>query len=72
MTFLLGRAKKWGIYRLLIYAYNRVVHKETALGNLVPTQSITAEEARNRPNIDGQEKIHRGIFRGLRNISETP
>ena len=30
------------------------------------------EEAKNRPNIDWQEKIHRGILRGLRNISETP
>ena len=31
-----------------------------------------AQEAKNRPNIDWQEKIHRGILRGLRNISETP
>jgi hypothetical protein len=31
-----------------------------------------SQEARNRPNIDWQEKIHRGILRGLRNISETP
>jgi hypothetical protein len=30
------------------------------------------QEARNRPNIDWQEKIHRGILRGLRNSSETP
>ena len=30
------------------------------------------QEAKNRPNIDWQDKIHRGISRGLRNISETP
>ena len=30
------------------------------------------QEVRNRPNIDWQEQIHRGILRGLRNISETP
>ena len=30
------------------------------------------QEAKNRPNIDWQETIHRGILRGLRNISETP
>ena len=30
------------------------------------------QEAKNRPNIDWQDKIHRGILRGLRNISETP
>ena len=28
-------------------------------------------EAKNRPNIDWQEQIHRGFLRGLRNISET-
>jgi hypothetical protein len=31
-----------------------------------------AQEAKNRPNIDWQDKIHRGILWGLRNISETP
>jgi hypothetical protein len=31
-----------------------------------------AKEARNRPNIDWRDKIHRRILRGLRNISETP
>jgi hypothetical protein len=31
-----------------------------------------AQEARNRPNIDWQDKIHRAILRGLRNFSETP
>jgi hypothetical protein len=35
-------------------------------------KAIADEEAKNRPNIDWQEKIHRGIVRGLRNISETP
>ena len=30
------------------------------------------QEAGNWPNIDWQEKIHRGILRGVRNISETP
>ena len=34
--------------------------------------SKMGQEARNRPNIDWQDKIHRGILRGLRNISETP
>jgi hypothetical protein len=32
----------------------------------------TDEEAKNWPNIDWQEKIHRGISPGLRHISETP
>ena len=31
-----------------------------------------SREARNRPNMDWQEKIHGGILRGLRSISETP
>ena len=30
------------------------------------------EDAKNRPNIDWQEKIQGGILRGLRNICETP
>ena len=30
------------------------------------------QEAINRPNIDRQDKIRRGVSRGLRNISETP
>jgi nucleoside-diphosphate-sugar epimerase len=30
------------------------------------------QEAINRRDIDWQEKIHRGILRGLRNISDTP
>ena len=30
------------------------------------------QEVINRPNVDWQEQIHRGILRGLRNISETP
>jgi hypothetical protein len=30
------------------------------------------QEAKNRPNIDWQGKIHMGILRGLRNISEAP
>ena len=37
-----------------------------------PTESSKPEEAKNRPNIDWQDKIHRGILRGLKNISETP
>ena len=40
-----------------------------------PTLSYSfdeAQEARNRPNIDWQEQIQRGILRGRRNISETP
>jgi hypothetical protein len=32
---------------------------------------VQIQEAKNRPNIDWQEKIHREILRGLRNISET-
>jgi hypothetical protein len=36
------------------------------------TRKLRLEEARNRPNIDWQDKIHRRILRGLRNISETP
>ena len=48
-----------------------------AATNLNPrTQSPSANdltlEAINRPNIDWQEKIRRGILRRLRNISETP
>ena len=30
------------------------------------------QEAKNWPNIPLQEKLHRGILRGLRNISATP
>ena len=30
------------------------------------------QEGENGPNIDWQEPMHRGILRGLRNISETP
>jgi hypothetical protein len=30
------------------------------------------QEVGNGPNIDWQGQIHRGILRGLRNISETP
>ena len=30
------------------------------------------EEAKKRQNIPLQEKFHRGILRGLRNISDTP
>lgn len=33
---------------------------------------FAVQEAKNRPNIEWQEKIHGGILRGLRNISETP
>ena len=33
---------------------------------------FTLQEAKNRPKIDWQEKTHRAILRGLRNISETP
>ena len=39
---------------------------------LVPVPSPFAEEAENRPNMPLQEKFHRGILRGLRNISHTP
>jgi hypothetical protein len=34
--------------------------------------SPKTQEAKNRPNIPSQEKFHRGVLRGLRNISETP
>ena len=34
--------------------------------------SALSQEAGNGPNIDWQGKIHSGIPRGLRNISETP
>ena len=37
-----------------------------------PRWSCACQEAKSRPNMDWQEKIHRGILRGLRNISETP
>ena len=30
------------------------------------------QEAKNRPNIPLEEKFHRGILRGLRNIPDTP
>jgi C4-dicarboxylate-binding protein DctP len=39
---------------------------------LVNAEATAGEEARDRPNIDWQDKIHRGILRGLSNISETP
>jgi hypothetical protein len=34
-------------------------------------RAAAPQEAKNRPNIDWQEKIHREILRGLRNISDT-
>ena len=45
-----------------------------AVPDKMPPQLPTAlvQGAINRPNIDWQEKIHRGILRSLRNISETP
>ena len=30
------------------------------------------QEAKNRPNIDWEDKIHMGVLWGLRNISESP
>ena len=39
---------------------------------VVGLDRLMSQEAKNRPNIDWQEKIHRGILRSLRNISETP
>ena len=36
------------------------------------TTALGAQEGENGPNIDWQDKIHRGILRGLRNISEAP
>jgi hypothetical protein len=33
---------------------------------------IKIQEAKNRPNIEWQEKIHSATLRGLGNISETP
>ena len=47
----------------------RMVTKD--LGTYV-RQFGAAQEAKNRPNIDWQDKIHREILWGLRNISETP
>jgi hypothetical protein len=40
--------------------------------NITPADFAVVQEVRNRPNIDWQDQIHRGILRGLRNISETP
>ena len=40
-------------------------------GDMVHVLVDMRQEATNRPNIDRQEKIHRGILRGLRIISET-
>ena len=34
--------------------------------------ATSAQEAKNRSNIPSQEKFHRAILRGPRNISETP
>ena len=44
-----------------------------ALENLIARLSWNpSEEAKNRPNIDWQDEMHREILRGLGNISETP
>jgi hypothetical protein len=52
----------WPIFRLLSDAYDE---DETEL-------EVAVQSAKNRPNVDWQDKIHRGILRGLRNISENP
>ena len=45
--------------------------KANAANSLQRMSWSNVQEASNRPNIDWQEKIHRGILRDLRNISET-
>ena len=57
----------WPIFRLLS-------EDEQHAPGLVAAKLRAAEpqEAINRPNIDWQDQIHRGICRGLRNISENP
>ena len=37
-----------------------------------PVFRAVLQEVRNRPNIDWQDQIHRGILRGLGNNSEAP
>ena len=65
-----GEKQYRGTASALFYGRGSSKKKLTASSpTLVP---VTGQEAINRPNIDWQEKIHRGILRGLRNISETP
>ena len=40
--------------------------------SVFPRMTLMFQEAKNWPNIPSQEKYHRRILRGLRNISDTP
>ena len=70
----------WSPFCSLVPHPPRCLPKELLAGDLDAVrkdlremlQHNVGEEAKNTPNIDWQEKIHRGILRGLRNISETP
>ena len=48
----------------------RILHKLHSAGG--GRRGGGAQEAKNMPNIHLQEKFHRGILWGLRNISDTP
>ena len=48
------------------------LHPHMESGAEDPVHEPAGQEAKNRPNIPLQEKFHRGVLRGLRNISDTP
>ena len=60
----------WPIYRLLKLGVRLRVPEPLVLQLRVVVAVV--QEAINGPNIDWQDEFHRGILRGLRNISETP
>ena len=74
MKFILGKAK-FGIYRLLTQGARAVSARERKefLEQVVHrVLSVLRQLAKNWPNMPVQEKIHGGMLRGLRNISDTP
>ena len=51
---------------------NAVAQRPRFFFDVAQTAVVGLQEAKSRPNIPLQEKFHRGILRGLRNISEPP
>ena len=66
----------WPIFRLLsrfpAHGGAGDADAEAHHHDLEDLDALPDQEAGNGPDVDWQEKIHRGTLRGLRNISETP
>ena len=71
MKFLLKSAKYGTSPRLKGFRRHLAVLRERLL-QLRLQLILLLQEVGNRPNIPLQEQFHRGILRGLRNISDTP